>query len=147
MFVRKSMIMNKGVNMRRYFKYLFIAVVAVCCLSGCKNNPEEKLQNIEVSEIEKIECKGNTGGKDGSFSYCIPKENYDDFAELLGRVKLGEKVDRNSASSSGASKFFTVYFTDGQSLKFSPMYYFYLDGTYYEFENYGELSGSFGELR
>lgn len=105
--------------MRHYYKPLVIAVFVVCFLSGCKNNPEEKLKNIEVSEIEKIECKGDTG----------------------------EKVDRNRASSSGASFFFTLYFSDGQNLKFSPMHFFYLDGTYYEFENHAELNGSFSELR
>ena len=45
--------------MRHYYKPLVIAVFVVCFLSGCKNNPEEKLKNIEVSEIEKIECKEN----------------------------------------------------------------------------------------
>lgn len=133
--------------MRHYYKPLVIAVFVFCFLSGCKNNPEEKLKNIEVSEIEKIECKGDTGEKDGFYTYCIPEENYDDFVDLLGRVKLGEKVDRNRASSSGASFFFTLYFSDGQNLKFSPMHFFYLDGTYYEFENHAELNGSFSELR
>lgn len=133
--------------MKYGYKFLFLMILTLCLLSGCEKKPDEMFKNIDASEIEKIECSGFTGEKNGGFSYSIPEENFDEFAALLGQVKLGHKVDRNTASSSGAVSYFTLYFKDGHTIKFSPMSYFFIDDTYYVFENYEELQGSFGELK
>lgn len=114
----------------------------VCMVSGC--GKEE--QDIDRIDIEKIKHSGTTGGKDGSFAYWFSDSESRELIELLHQVELGEQVEENKALSSGAVSYYTLYFTDGETLTLSPGQYFKIDDAYYDFKNYDELWPAFIRL-
>ena len=114
--------------------------------SGCgKQGPDIDLADIDISEIDKIEHTGTTGGKDGGFSYTFSEKEASGFLDLLDQVELGSAVDEKEALTSGAVSYYTLYFTDGEMLTISPGRYFQVGDTYYEFRNYDELWDRFIE--
>ena len=119
---------------------LLTIVLALGVLSGCgKQGPDIDLADIDISEIDKIEHTGTTGGKDGGFSYTFSEKEASGFLDLLDQVELGSAVDEKEALTSGAVSYYTLYFTDGEMLTISPGRYFQVGDTYYEFRNYDEL--------
>lgn len=125
---------------------LLTIVLALGVLSGCgKQGPDIDLADIDISEIDKIEHKGTTGGKDGEFSYTFSEKEASGFLDLLDQVELGSAVDEKEALTSGAVSYYTLYFTDGEMLTISPGRYFQVGDTYYEFRNYDELWDRFIE--
>ena len=119
---------------------------ALGVLSGCgKQGPDIDLADIDISEIDKIEHTGTTGGKDGGFSYTFSEKEASGFLDLLDQVELGSAVDEKEALTSGAVSYYTLYFTDGEMLTISPGRYFQVGDTYYEFRNYDELWDRFIE--
>ncbi|HJD33324.1 MAG TPA: hypothetical protein H9911_02130 [Candidatus Mediterraneibacter tabaqchaliae] len=121
-------------------------VLALGVLSGCgKQGPDIDLADIDISEIDKIEHTGTTGGKDGGFSYTFSEKEASGFLDLLDQVELGSAVDEKEALTSGAVSYYTLYFTDGEMLTISPGRYFQVGDTYYEFRNYDELWDRFIE--
>ena len=127
---------------------LLTIVLALGVLSGCgKQGPDIDLADIDISEIDKIEHTGTTGGKDGGFSYTFSEKEASGFLDLLDQVELGSAVDEKEALTSGAVSYYTLYFTDGEMLTISPGRYFQVGDTYYEFRNYDELWDKFIEFR
>ena len=125
---------------------LLTIVLALGVLSGCgKQGPDIDLADIDISEIDKIEHAGTTGGKDGGFSYTFSEKEASGFLDLLDQVELGSAVDEKEALTSGAVSYYTLYFTDGEMLTISPGRYFQVGDTYYEFRNYDELWDRFIE--
>ena len=125
---------------------LFTLILAMGVLSGCgKQGPDIDLADIDISEIDKIEHTGTTGGKDGGFSYTFSEKEASGFLDLLDQVELGSAVDEKEALTSGAVSYYTLYFTDGEMLTISPGRYFQVGDTYYEFRNYDELWDRFIE--
>mgnify|MGYP005778307657 FL=1 len=125
---------------------LLTIVLALGVLSGCgKQGPDIDLADIDISEIDKIEHMGTTGGKDGGFSYTFSEKEASGFLDLLDQVELGSAVDEKEALTSGAVSYYTLYFTDGEMLTISPGRYFQVGDTYYEFRNYDELWDRFIE--
>ena len=125
---------------------LLTIVLALGVLSGCgKQGPDIDLAEIDISEIDKIEHTGTTGGKDGGFSYTFSEKEASGFLDLLDQVELGSAVDEKEALTSGAVSYYTLYFTDGEMLTISPGRYFQVGDTYYEFRNYDELWDRFIE--
>lgn len=125
---------------------LLTIVLALGVLSGCgKQGPDIDLADIDISEINKIEHTGTTGGKDGEFSYTFSENEADGFIDLLAQVELGGAVDEKEALTSGVVSYYTIYFTDGEMLTISPGRYFKVGDTYYEFRNYDELWDRFIE--
>ena len=54
---------------------LLTLVFVMGVLSGCgKQGPDIDLADIDISEIDKIEHTGTTGGKDGGFSYTFSEK-------------------------------------------------------------------------
>ena len=104
------------------------------------------LKNIKSSEVVEIKCSGFTGGKDGYFEYFLDEEQQDDLIELLGKVKLGRKAQREETLSSGAVKYYTLKFADGEVLKVSPGTFFMVNDNYYYFLNLDKLQEEFIEL-
>lgn len=126
---------------------LLTIVLALGVLSGCgKQGPDIDLADIDISEIDKIEHTGTTGGKDGGFSYTFSEKEASGFLDLLDQVELGSAVDEKEALTSGAVSYYTLYFTDGEMLTISPGRYFQVGDTYYEFRNYDELWDRFIEF-
>ena len=104
---------------------LLTIVLALGVLSGCgKQGPDIDLADIDISEIDKIEHTGTTGGKDGGFSYTFSEKEASGFLDLLDQVELGSAVDEKEALTSGAVSYYTLYFTDGEMLTISPGRYF-----------------------
>ena len=125
---------------------LLTIVLALGVLSGCgKQGPDIDLADIDISEIDKIEHTGTTGGKDGGFSYTFSEKEASGFLDLLDQVELGSAVDEKEALTSGAVSYYTLFFTDGEMLTISPGRYFQVGDTYYEFRNYDELWDRFIE--
>ena len=125
---------------------LLTLVFVMGVLSGCgKQGPDIDLADIDISEIDKIEHTGTTGGKDGGFSYTFSEKEASGFLDLLDQVELGSAVDEKEALTSGAVSYYTLYFTDGEMLTISPGRYFQVGDTYYEFRNYDELWDRFIE--
>ena len=125
---------------------LLTIVLALGVLSGCgKQGPDIDLADIDISEIDKIEHTGTTGGKDGGFSYTFSEKEASGFLDLLDQVELGSAVDEKEALTSGAVSYYTLYFTDGEMLTISPGRYFQVGDTYDEFRNYDELWDRFIE--
>ncbi len=125
---------------------LLTIVLALGVLSGCgKQGPDIDLADIDISEIDKIEHTGTTGGKDGGFSYTFSEKEASGFLDLLDQVELGSAVDEKEVLTSGAVSYYTLYFTDGEMLTISPGRYFQVGDTYYEFRNYDELWDRFIE--
>ena len=53
---------------------LSFILITVTLLSGCQKNTINsaiEFGTIDVSEIDKIELSGTTGGKDGNYSYTL----------------------------------------------------------------------------
>lgn len=101
----------------RKIKIIFcISFLIVSILSGCgKQKP-----NIDISNIDKIEHTGTTGGQNGEYSYSFSENESNGFIELLNQVKLGNVVDESDALSSGAVAYYKLYYTDGETLTISP---------------------------
>ena len=126
---------------------LLTLVFVMGVFSGCgKQGPDIDLADIDISEIDKVEHTGTTGGKDGGFSYTFSEDEASGFIELLAQVELGSAVDEKEALTSGAVSYYTIYFTDGEMLTISPGRYFKVGDTYYEFRNYDELWDRFIEF-
>ena len=123
---------------------LFILIFLTSTLLGCgKQDANIDLENIDVSEIKKIECIGTTGGIDGDYSYSFSDNEVVEFVDLLNQVKLGDKIDENKALSNGAVSYYTIYFATDKTLTISPGKYFKIEDTFYEFNNYDELWDEF----
>ena len=113
-------------------------------LSGCgKQEPDIDLASIDIAEIDKIEHTGTTGGQNGGYSYSLSESESSGFIDLLNQVELGNAVDERDALSNGAVSYYTLYYTDGETLMISPGQYFKIGDTYYEFMNYEELWDEF----
>ena len=132
----------------RKIKIIFcISFLIVSILSGCgKQEPNIDLSSIDISNIDKIEHPGTTGGQNGEFSYSFSENESNGFIELLNQVKLGDAVDESDALSSGAVAYYKLYYPDGETLTISPGRYFKIEDTYYEFKNYDELWDKFIEF-
>ena len=116
-------------------------------LSGCgKQGPDINLADINISEIDKIELTGTTGGKDGEYSYSFSESESRGFIDLLNQVELGNAADEREALSNGAVSYYTLCFTDGEEMTISPGRYFKIGDTYYEFKNFDELWDRFIEF-
>ncbi len=123
---------------------LLILIFLTSTLLACgKRDVNINLENIAVSEIEKIEHIGTTGGIDGDYSYSFSDNEVVEFIDLLNQVKLGDKVDENKALSNGAVSYYTIYFATDETLTISPGKYFKIEDTFYEFDNYDELWDEF----
>ena len=115
-------------------------------LSGCQKNTTNsaiEFGTIDVSEIDKIELSGTTGGKDGNFSYTLSDQEKKEFVHLLNQVELGDEVDKNQALSSGAVTYYKLYFQGKNVVTLCPGHYFGVDEKYYEFVNFDELWDEF----
>ncbi len=115
-------------------------------LSGCQKNTTNsaiEFGTIDVSEIDKIELSGTTGGKDGNFSYTLSDQEKKEFVHLLNQVELGDEVDKNQALSSGAVTYYKLYFQGKDVVTLCPGHYFGVDEKYYEFVNFDELWDEF----
>lgn len=130
---------------------IFIYIVAIFNVSswllGCENvDNRDCLKNINPSEVVEIKCSGTTGGKDGGFEYFLDEKQKKDFVELLGKVKLGRKAEREETLSSGAVTYYTVKFADGEILEVSPGRFFKVNNNWYYFLNYDKLQEDFIEI-
>ena len=56
------------------------------------------------------------------------------------------QMRKTGALSNGAVSYYTLYFTDGETLTISPGQYFKIEDTYYDFKNYDELWDEFIEF-
>ena len=92
---------------------LSFILIMMTLLSGChKNTTNSAIEfgTIDVSEIDKIELSGTTGGKDGNYSYTLSDQEKKEFVHLLNQVELGDEVDKNQALSSGEVTYYKLYF-------------------------------------
>ena len=125
---------------------LSFILITVTLLSGCQKNTTHsaiKFGTIDVSEIDKIELSGTTGGKDGNYSYTLSDQEKKEFVHLLNQVELGDEVDKNQALSSGAVTYYKLYFQGKDVVTLCPGNYFGVDEKYYEFVNFDELWDEF----
>ena len=125
---------------------LSFILITVTLLSGChKNTTNSAIEfgTIDVSEIDKIELSGTTGGKDGNYSYTLSDQEKKEFVHLLNQVELGDEVDKNQALSSGAVTYYKLYFQGKDIVTLCPGHYFGVDEKYYEFVNFDELWDEF----
>ena len=125
---------------------LSFILIMMTLLSGCqKNNTDSAIEfgTIDVSEIDKIELSGTTGGKDGNYSYTLSDQEKKEFVHLLNQVELGDEVDKNQALSSGAVTYYKLYFQGKDVVTLCPGHYFGVDEKYYEFVNLDELWNEF----
>lgn len=125
---------------------LSFILITVTLLSGCQKNTINsaiEFGTIDVSEIDKIELSGTTGGKDGIFSYTLSDQEKKEFIHLLNQVELGDEVDKNQALSSGAVTYYKLYFQGKDVVTLCPGHYFGVDEKYYEFVNFDELWDEF----
>ena len=125
---------------------LSFILITVTLLSGCQKNTINsaiEFGTIDVSEIDKIELSGTTGGKDGNFSYTLSDQEKKEFVHLLNQVELGDEVDKNQALSSGAVTYYKLYFQGKDVVTLCPGHYFGVDEKYYEFVNFDELWDEF----
>ena len=125
---------------------LSFILITVTLLSGCQKNTTDsaiEFGTIDVSEIDKIELSGTTGGKDGNFSYTLSDQEKKEFVHLLNQVELGDEVDKNQALSSGAVTYYKLYFQGKDVVTLCPGHYFGVDEKYYEFVNFDELWDEF----
>lgn len=107
--------------------FIYIVVIFNICSSLLgyeKVDNRDCLKDINPSEIVEIKCSGTTGGKDGHFEYFLDERQQEDFVELLGKVKLGRKAEREETLSSGAVTYYTLEFEDGEVLEVSPGRFF-----------------------
>ena len=139
MFKRKC---NKTVSKM----ILSFILITLTLLSGCQKNTTHsaiEFGTIDVSEIDKIELSGTTGGKDGNFSYTLSDQEKKEFVHLLNQVELGDEVDKNQALSSGAVTYYKLYFQGKDVVTLCPGHYFGVDEKYYEFVNFDKLWDEF----
>lgn len=125
---------------------LSFILITVTLLSGCQKNTTHsaiEFGTIDVSEIDKIELSGTTGGKDGNYSYTLSDQEKKEFVHLLNQVELGDEVDKNQALSSGAVTYYKLYFQGKDIVTLCPGHYFGVDEKYYEFVNFDELWDEF----
>ena len=125
---------------------LSFILITVTLLSGCQKNTTHsaiEFGTIDVSEIDKIELSGTTGGKDGNFPYTLSDQEKKEFVHLLNLVELGDEVDKNQALSSGAVTYYKLYFQGKDVVTLCPGHYFGVDEKYYEFVNFDELWDEF----
>ena len=125
---------------------LSFILITVTLLSGCQKNTIHsaiEFGTIDVSEIDKIELSGTTGGKDGNYSYTLSDQEKKEFVHLLNQVELGDEVDKNQALSSGAVTYYKLYFQGKDIVTLCPGHYFGVDEKYYEFVNFDELWDEF----
>lgn len=125
---------------------LSFILIMMTLLSGChKNTTNSAIEfgTIDVSEIDKIELSGTTGGKDGNFSYTLSDQEKKEFVHLLNQVELGDEVDKNQALSSGAVTYYKLYFQGKDIVTLCPGHYFGVDEKYYEFVNFDKLWDEF----
>ena len=125
---------------------LSFILITVTLLSGCQKNSTHsaiEFGTIDVSEIDKIELSGTTGGKDGNFSYTLSDQEKKEFIHLLNQVELGDEVDKNQALSSGAVTYYKLYFQGKDVVTLCPGHYFGVDEKYYEFVNFDKLWDEF----
>lgn len=125
---------------------LSFILIMMTLLSGCQKNTTDsaiEFGTIDVSEIDKIELSGTTGGKDGDFSYTLSDQEKKEFVHLLNQVELGDEVDKNQALSSGAVTYYKLYFQGKDVVTLCPGHYFGVDEKYYEFVNFDKLWDEF----
>ena len=125
---------------------LSFILITVTLLSGCQKNSTHsaiEFGTIDVSEIDKIELSGTTGGKDGNFSYTLSDQEKKEFIHLLNQVELGDEVDKNQALLSGAVTYYKLYFQGKDVVTLCPGHYFGVDEKYYEFVNFDKLWDEF----
>ena len=125
---------------------LSFILIMMTLLSGCQKNSTHsaiEFGTIDVSEIDKIELSGTTGGKDGNFSYTLSDQEKKEFVHLLNQVELGDEVDKNQALSSGAVTYYKLYFQGKDIVTLCPGHYFGVDEKYYEFVNFDKLWDEF----
>ena len=125
---------------------LSFILITVTLLSGCQKNTTHsaiEFGTIDVSEIDKIELSGTTGGKDGNYSYTLSDQEKKEFVHLLNQVELGDEVDKNQALSSGAVTYYKLYFQGKDVVTLCPGNYFGVDEKYYEFVNFDKLWDEF----
>lgn len=125
---------------------LSFILITLTLLSGCQKNTTHsaiEFGTIDVSEIDKIELSGTTGGKDGNFSYTLSDQEKKEFVHLLNQVKLGDEVDKNQALLSGAVTYYKLYFQGKDVVTLCPGHYFGVDEKYYEFVNFDKLWDEF----
>lgn len=125
---------------------LSFILITVTLLSGCQKNTTHsaiEFGTIDVSEIDKIELSGTTGGEDGNFSYTLSDQEKKEFVHLLNQVELGDEVDKNQALSSGAVTYYKLYFQGKDVVTLCPGHYFSVDEKYYEFVNFDKLWDEF----
>ena len=125
---------------------LSFILITVTLLSGCQKNSTHsaiEFGTIDVSEIDKIELPGTTGGKDGNFSYTLSDQEKKEFVHLLNQVELGDEVDKNQALLSGAVTYYKLYFQGKDVVTLCPGHYFGVDEKYYEFVNFDKLWDEF----
>lgn len=131
--------MNKKIG-----RVLLILIFLANTLFGCgKHGLSINLENVDVSEIKKIEHIGTTDGIDGDYSYSLSDNQIVEFIDLLNQVKLGDKVNENKALSTGVVSYYTIYFVTDETLTISPGKFFKIGDTFYEFDNYDKLWGEF----
>lgn len=125
---------------------LSFILIMMTLLSGCQKNTTHsaiEFGTIDVSEIDKIELSGTTGGKDGNYSYTLSDQEKKEFVHLLNQVELGDEVDKNQALSSGAVTYYKLYFQGKDVVTLCPGHYFGVDEKYYEFVNFDKLWDEF----
>ncbi len=125
---------------------LSFILITLTLLSGCQKNTSNsaiEFGTIDVSEIDKIELSGTTGGKDGNYSYTLSDLEKKEFVHLLNQVELGDEVDKNQALSSGAVTYYKLYFQGKDIVTLCPGHYFGVDEKYYEFVNFDKLWDEF----
>ena len=125
---------------------LSFILITLTLLSGCQKNTTHsaiEFGTIDVSEIDKIELSGTTGGKDGNYSYTLSDQEKKEFVHLLNQVELGDEVDKNQALSSGAVTYYKLYFQGKDVVTLCPGHYFGVDEKYYEFVNFDKLWDEF----
>lgn len=125
---------------------LSFILITVTLLSGCQKNTINsaiEFGTMDVSEIDKIELSGTTGGKDGNFSYTLSDQEKKEFVHLLNQVELGDEVDKNQALLSGAVTYYKLYFQGKDVVTLCPGHYFGVDEKYYEFVNFDKLWDEF----
>ena len=125
---------------------LSFILITLTLLSGCQKNTTHsaiEFGTIDVSEIDKIELSGTTGGKDGNFSYTLSDQEKKEFVHLLNQVELGDEVDKNQALLSGAVTYYKLYFQGKDIVTLCPGHYFGVDEKYYEFVNFDKLWDEF----
>lgn len=93
--------------MRNIKMVLCISFLIVSTLSGCgKQELNIDLENIDISDVNKVDHTGTTGGQNGGYSYSLSESESNGFIHLLNQVELGNAVDERDALSSGAVSYY-----------------------------------------